>query len=612
MDPTRGFLLTLLTAALAAGCGMGDDAGPLDYDGGPLDNGADAAPVPSLTLAVEGTALPKVGDKVEVSAVVSYIDDPPKKYDWSMTGPADSKATLEENAVGDRISFTPDVPGTFNVSCTVTLSDSDDTILSETAAIQVQESGKLLSYTARIIPSPTSGLPPTDIRVEVGRVSHSGLSWHLDEGKMVNLEVTDSTSQALPVVVRLIQIGTDPAPREFHLPTGKGPVRVNGVFHTLFVPQGGDLPGQLLTNNSASTLQTNWKVALDQGVDVSGTIKRSDGTVLQGAKVTVHTRSQGVTVPSTLAECDGTGFMVHTRIGQASVTVLPPEGSGLPLAIVDDKSLMVSGKTSGWTFSFVQAQPVTITGKVSTSTGTSPAASARVVLMTTLPADVGDLSVNVGAPLPASGLYKRVLATSSSGEMVDPVSGDKQFVAPRGMYQVEVWPGAGEDAKVEGYFLKMMDLTATPAVSLNLKLGARVTLKGQVVDQQGKPVAARVVASADTGSFSTEADSSGKFSMYLNNKATYSLMIRSTQRSVSTYIDPKLTVEGSTQLAPIKLPPAVLLSGKITTSSNLGISGSLVRIWCTGADCPSHEIVDETTVLKDGQFELRVPPTEEK
>jgi hypothetical protein len=151
-----------------------------------------------------------------------------------------------------------------------------------------------------------------------------------------------------------------------------------------------------------------------------------------------------------------------------------------------------------------------------------------------------------------------------------------------------------------------------PTVSLNLKLGARVTLQGQVVDQQGNPVEARVVASANTGSFSTEADSTGKFSLYLNNKATYSLLIRSTQRSVSTYIDPKLTVDGSGQLAPIKLPPAVLLSGKITTSSNLGISGSLVRIWCSGADCPSHEIVDETTVLKDGQFELRVPPTEVK
>lgn len=610
MDPRHGLLPALLVAALASvGCGMGDDVGPAN-DAGPTDASPDSTSLPSLTLTVAGTALPKVGDKVEVSAVVSNIWEPVKKHDWSMTGPSDSKATFEENTVGDRISFVPDVPGTFNVSCTVTL--SDDTILSETAAIQVQESGKLLSYTARIIPSPTSGLPPTDIPVEVGRVSRSGLSWHLDEGKMVNLEVTDSASQPLPVVVRLIQISADPAPREFHLTNGTGPVRVSGVFHTLFVPQGGDVPGQLLTNNAASTLQTSWKVAMDAGVKVSGTVKRSDGTVLQGAKVTVHTQSQGVVVPSTLAECDAAGFVVHTRTGQASVAVLPPEGSGLPLAIVDDKGLMVSGETSGWTFSFAQAQPVSITGTVSTSTGSSPAGGARVVLMTTLPAGVGGLNLGATNTLPATGLYRRVLATTAGGEVVDPVSGDKQFVAPRGMYQVEVWPGAQEDAKIEGYFLKMVDLSAAPSVSLNLKLGARVTLKGQVVDQQGNPVEARVVASAETGSFSTEADNMGNFSMYLNNKATYSLTIRSTQRSVSTYIDPSLTVDGSTQLAPIKLPPAVLLSGKITTSSNLGISGSLVRIWCSGADCPSHAIVDETTVLKDGRFELRVPPTEDK
>jgi hypothetical protein len=276
------------------------------------------------------------------------------------------------------------------------------------------------------------------------------------------------------------------------------------------------------------------------------------------------------------------------------------------VAVVDAKDLALSGDASGWAFKYAAAQPVQVSGKVATSDGKTPAKGAKVVMTATLSAPaVGVLTTSKTHA--ASGLYSRVLSSGDKGQLLDK-SGAEQFTVPAASYQVAVWPGPGEGTK-EGYFLSTWDLKGTSA-SLSLALAARVTLSGSVVDQSDNPVQARVVASAQTGSFSTTSDAEqGKFSLALNNKASYSLVVRSTNRQVSTYIEPKLEIDGSKSLAVIKLPPAVVISGKVTTSGNFAVAGSLIRIWCSGADCPSHEIVDETTVLADGFYELRVPPT---
>jgi hypothetical protein len=276
------------------------------------------------------------------------------------------------------------------------------------------------------------------------------------------------------------------------------------------------------------------------------------------------------------------------------------------VAVVDAKDLALGGDASGWAFKFAAAQPVKVSGKVVTSDGKTPAKGAKVVMTATLAAPgVGVLTTSKAHA--ASGLYSRVLASNDKGQLTTK-SGAEQFTVPGASYQVAVWPGPGEETK-EGYFLSMKDIKGTSA-SLSLALAARVTLSGTVVDQSDNPVEARVVAAAQTGSFSTRSDAEqGKFSLALNNKASYSLVVRSTNRKVSTFIEPKLEINGSKNLATIKLPPAVVISGKVTTSGNLAVEGSLIRIWCSGADCTSHEIVDETTVLKDGFYELRVPPT---
>lgn len=599
----------LLVAAFAAlaGCGMADDAAAKGDTWPPTDAGPpDAAP--SLTLSVEGSAMPAVGEDVTLLAILNNSPYQASAHDWKVADPMGAAVAFTPNTAGDRITFTPQVPGTHTIDCTVTLEGTGET-LSSSASIQVQDSSDKLTYTARVIPSPVSGLPPKDFVKAVGSTSETGLSWQLDGGKEVLLQVTDAGGQALPAVVRLIQNVGDPIPREVYLASGSGKVRVAGTFHALFFPSSAAVPPDLVANQGAGSLPGTWTVQLDQGVEVTGSVKRSDGQLLAGATVTIYTDSSGVAVPSTIATTDSSGaFSVRSRTGVASVTVVPPSGSALPVAVVADPGLTVAGDTQGWSFAFAQAQPVQVSGVVTQSNGKAPAVGAQVVLATTIQSTVGTLTTSKG-PVTATGLFRRVLSTDAAGELVDAMTGAKQFTLPQGTYQVEVWPGLTEGAE-EGYFVSTHSLTSASA-QLALKLASRVVLTGTVVDPDDQPLTAQVVASADTGSFSTVADDSGQFSLYLNDQTSYSLVIRSTSKKVGTYIEPQLKMNGSKDLPAIKLPKAVILAGTVTTEGNLSISGALVRIWCSGADCPSHEIVDQTTVLPDGFFELRVPLMEQ-
>jgi len=591
-------LLSILAVLLAGGC----DA--MELQGTPSP---DIGPTPTLSIAVEGSAVPGVGDEVVVSAVVSGTGSTVKSFQWEVTDPDSEKVTVQSNEVGDRIHFTTEVAGTFPVACTVTLEGSGET-LTDSASVQVQDGGKKLTYTARVIPSPVSGLPPSDVLLEVGRASQTHLGWQLSQGREVSLEVVNSADTQLPTVVRLVQPGDDPIPRELYLEQGKGKIWVNGMFHALFVPEG-EVSPELRPNNDPGSMSSSWKVQLTDGVTIKGVVKHDSAAVV-GAKVTIHTTSYGVAVPSTIGTTGSQGgYSVLTRAGPATVTVVPPDGLGLPVAVVQDPGLAVAAGAD-WDFSFAKAKQVTLTGKVTTSDGTA-AAGAKVVLTTTIDSTVGTLERPKAVTHSATGLFRRVLVTGTGGELKDPQSGATQVVVPQGQYQVEVWPGPSASTK-QGYTLSLQDLGSVTSKALSLRLGARVTLKGTVVDQDDNPVQARVVASAPMGSFSTSSDGKGAFDLILDDKSSYSLVIRSTSKLVSTYIDPALKVDGSHSLPTIKLPRAVRLAGKVTTTGNLAISGSLIRIWCSGADCHSHAIVDETTVAKDGLFELRVPPAEQK
>jgi hypothetical protein len=99
----------------------------------------------------------------------------------------------------------------------------------------------------------------------------------------------------------------------------------------------------------------------------------------------------------------------------------------------------------------------------------------------------------------------------------------------------------------------------------------------------------------------------------VDNGANYNVIIRAlpgAAKNLGRYIIPQLSVSGDRDLKQIVLPPAVNLRGYIKTAGNLAIPNAVIRIWCSGQGCPSHELVDETQSYNDGSFELRIPKLE--
>jgi hypothetical protein len=595
--------LPLLMLAMVAGCG---------------DMDAMSKPYPYLQLVNQGSADPEIGDTLTFCAELreSYGDQV-KSHQWWVTDPNNQHLeTTQQGLSGNCVSFTVLVAGDHTIYCTGTLAESAKEVSGE-AHVHVRDpSIKQLVYTARVLPPPASELPPKDFMVTVGAVSQEHLEFQLDPGQLVSLKVEDPAGSPRPTVVRLQRPGQDPLPRDIYLPSGSGKVKLTGSFHALFVPDSSNVAPKLEPNLSASTLGSTWKVTLDPGKLITGIVKNKDGSPLPGATVSLLTTNTqcGVEVPSTIAvtATDGS-YALRTSTGPARLTVVPKEGSGLPLAVIEDPLLSVGGDTSGWDFSFSDPHPVQISGTVTQSDGKTPAVGVRVSLKADFaPQEVGTLTTKqLAQQLPAEGRYRRTLVSGTGGVLTDPLSGATQVIVPDGTYTVEVWPGEGA-ATTQGYSRTTVDLQGLGAKQLALMLSPRVKLSGHVVSPDNEPVRARVSATSSSGQFETTTDpSTGSFALSLDDETTYSVVVRSLSSSLplSTYIDPKVVVAGDIELHTIALPEAILVAGSVT-SGGAGIPGALIRIWCSGPDCTSDEVVDEVHTRADGTFELRVPPSE--
>jgi hypothetical protein len=506
----------------------------------------------------------------------------------------------------------------------VAVLEGADETLEGNAGVEVQDPSKLKrSYTARLIPAPASGYPPSEKLVKVGEHHLLGQAWKLDPGAKVNLEVKDAGGALIPSVVRVFRKGGfNTMPWDINLSNGTAAPYIAGDFHALVLPTGAAVPAFLELNKSAATLSDTWSISLDGGIQVEGKVTVNNGaggeTPLQGSTVTLYNdyiddpqrpETSRIRVPSTTATTAADGsFVIHARdAAKVSLSVVPPPDLGLPVAEIEDLSIALKDHPTGWAFSFAQPQPVNVGGVVTRCTSATAAKSAQVVLTTTLGGQGATLTATAGSTV-AGGRYRRLFVTNDSGVMVDSKTGATQVVVPPGSYQVEVWPGA-QEAEKEGYSVTTTDLGGGGTAQLKLTLASRVLLQGKVEDDAGGPVAARVMASAEMGSFSADSDAGGIFTLHLNKDTPYSLVIRSTNKNVTTYVNPAFQIGGQASMT-FKLPPALRIAGQLTLPTNATISqGIRVRIWCSGSDCPSNEIVDEAEVPANGYFLLRVPKT---
>ena len=593
------FLLGL-GCLVVAGCGAMDEA-----------SGNKAGHV---TISVTGSGVVEVGDTVTLTAVVSGTYYSAASHHWNPTDPAGLPVIFTKgDADGITISFKAASAGTYTVSCSVTL-DGVGYQLTDTVYIQVTDPGAVtLTYTARIIPPASSELPPSEQTLKVSAVDQSHLTWTVGAGSKVTLTVRDSVNKALlPSYVRLLSIGDDPLPRDIYLGTGTSKVRVSGNFHALFTPvpskTGAAMAPLLKPYIKGDTLSSSWDVAVDPGLQISGTVT-AGGSALAGARVSLLSKvPAGINVPSTVGQVDKSGaYTVMARAGTVSVTVIPPAGSTLPPARMDKASLQLLGASTGWDFSYNSVDLVTVTGLATQSDGKTPAvgAQARFTLLSDAPS-VGQLKIKGGSSYTASPLVRQTLVADTAGAL----GGSGGAVSlPRGKYQVELWPGTVAPSS-EGYLVHSLDLTTgTTTRQLSLKLGRRAQVTGIVTDAEGKVLQAEVTASASGGSFQAVSGTDGKFSLDLDDGLDYRFVARALGSGVhaGSLVKAVIKIAGNRNLGTLTLPRAVVISGHIKTSGQAGLAGSRLRIWCSDSACPSKAILDETTTLSDGAFELRLP-----
>ena len=578
------------------GCSMGDSA-DMEVPSGNL----------SLTILSKAVAAP--GDTVEVKASVSGAHYQVETYSWTVTDPnGGSIATTSMDTVKRRVTFKVTALGTHTINCRATLEASAG-VLSATANLLVEDPSVLtVAYTARIIPTPSSGFPPTDKKLSVGRADQSSLQWTLDGGQPVKIQVRDKDGALQSSYVRLFRTGADPMPRDIYLPSGEGTERIGGVFHALFMPDSAKVAPHLKLYVDASTLDKTWKVSIPEAASVQGKVTLQGSGALAGASVALHTTEKGIAVPSTPAKTatDGT-FSLGARTGVSTFTVVPAATSGLPVAVVQDPKLQLFGNASDWNFEYAKAaSSAKVSGTVTRSDGKTPAVGATVLLKLASTVEVGTLK-NAAGTFKASGLVRRTLVADATGALKHKDDGAELSLLP-GTYELEAWPGSKSPAG-EGHAKQTLVVSAGKAASFTVKLSPRAVVKGTVLDPQKEAVRAAVTATGPTGTFTTTTDGQGTFSLTLDDKASYRLTIRALggASKVGSWIQPTFKVAGGGQLPAFTLPEAVTLSGKVTTTGNLSMAGALIRVWCSGSGCDSNAVLEETHTKGDGSFVLRLP-----
>ncbi len=579
-----------------------------------MDEAGTNKPTAMVTVTLLTSATPSPGDIARVKAVVSsaYV---PGSFHWAVTAPGNKtiKHTVDDK-VGQLISFPIKAEGTHRVTCTVKFPGSGSS-LSSSAALQAADPAAIRhNYTVRVLPPVSAGLPPSEHTLKVGSVNQEALTWAVDAGQEVTLKLSDGAGKAVAANLRLTSPGGgDPLPRDFHLPSGQGKVRVSGLFHALFIPASGlDLAPLLKPYVKAASLPMSWPVTIDPGLLVSGTVRGAAGSPLAGARVSITTRDPaGVDVPSTVSVADQAGgFKVRARAGKATMTVVPPAASGLSPALVKGASLQVLASSFGWAFSYAKADAVQVKAAARTADGAAPAPGATATFtLVKGSTSVGQLVLAAGGTFSAEPLVRRTFVADSKGELALPGGASGPVSLPRGKYQVALWPAAGAKAG-QGYSVASVDLTGASAqATVTLKLGQRVKISGTVSGQGGKAVRAQVTARGTGGTFQAVTAVDGKFSLELDDGVQYRLLARalSSDTASGTLVQPAVKVSGARDLGSLVLPRAVMIRGKVQTSGGLSLAGALIRSWCSDPACSSQSLVDETRSLSDGTFELRLP-----
>jgi hypothetical protein len=596
----------LLLGVVLAGCGAMDEAVSPKHH---ADAGAptDAKSVGLLGLLVETKGTIRPGDRVVVSAeTVLKVET----FSWTVSAPPDAgtpQVAIVDPATGwRRIAFDVGKAGSYTIACTAKLAAGG--IETAYASVQVENPNvPKRAFVARIIPPPSTELPPDNWDFDVAGEDIVNQTWTLKTGISKTFTATVG-GKPIEATLRLLEKAEDPYPRDVFLAaTASGtPVKVIGTFHALVLPFDTQLAPNLFLDLAPGSIAQHFLAELTAQTKVAGQIRHA-GSGLAGAKVTLHRKAaNGIIVPSSVALTNASGaFQVEAQSapGTTTLAVVPPPASGLPIAQVENVG--TPSALQGWQLDYAVAAPVLSSGKVLRADG-KPASGATVVLAMADGGQVGTLTIPGASALPAKGRFLVTLVSDASGVLRDPATQAAVHKLPEGTYQAELWPGKAETIE-QGYRRTSIVLSPS-APSFEVALAPRALLTGKVEDKEGKPVLATVSARSAVATFVASSSlAKGEYTMWVDANTSYALTARPLDGSrLGSFFLPALPV-ALAATANVALPRAVRVTGILQTPGGGVVKDALIRVQCNAPSCAGQGVVDESRTDSKGAFVLRIP-----
>jgi hypothetical protein len=455
------------------------------------------------------------------------------------------------------------------------------------------------TFVFRVTPPVGSRLPMRELTMpSADAVAGPGM---LDLGpggtsQLLSIAPIDGNSRPLSSFVRLSgpAVGFEVAGY-----TGSGPLVAaldsTLTYELLIVPEN-DLAPVLLRGNGNPAF-FNSRMVITPGVTVHGDTRDSLGRAIVGTRILLRADTGR---PSTIGVSNATGdFLLQTREGPHSVTIVPPASSGLPEAIVPLSAgfVLATGTFEidlgmAWSSSnhaapldvVVRHQGVVVQG-----------ARVRADLWSELPS-VGQVRVKVGGIVGAPDVSFTAKGAARADGVTDAKGEVHLGLLPVAKYRVTVAPPEGSAAAIT---TTNVDLQGGPSVPL--ALGARVKVAGTLLpaaDGAGVRVTAiDTGVLAPTTPATAVADASGRYELMLSPGRSYELIAEPPGggRWQRVALARAATVSSGAVWSH-SLPPGFSWSGSVTGGGR-AVSGAVVQVFCVA---PPASCVDPTIPLAEG------------
>lgn len=520
---------------------------------------------------------------------------------WSIRYDGAEVAYDVTGANGDEVVFTAGQAGVYAVSVTGSVGGTP----CESAArdVNVIEEGAVFEpMRLVIVPRSSAVLPPQAIDFELpGGAPYSLSTLSLQAGELAGAVVRGPASEPLAgAYLRAVPSGAGPEMwvERFSQENGEVNLRLLGGAHDVLVVPDADLPALALPDTLAADLDGS--IVVDDGVAVTGSVSDPAGDPLAGARVQVTVGG----APSTIGTSDAGGaFSLRARAGsQVSVTVTPPEASGLPTLELEQAPAIAGG--SALAIDYAAGLDLrTVSPLLRETDGSTPAAGARVTFVSHPLASAGTIAVD-GSGAPATGSLVRTAQANGSGVIPD------QRLS-NALYDVIVEPGPAAPAG-EGVRFAPLDLRTGQTAPATLRLAAPGHITGTVIDAAGAPVQGARVAAAPAdllarstaagGADATVAD--GSFDLRVAAGGTYQVRVDGPAGAGRVLL---AVAETGPALA-VELPPTLELTGTLTLAGGSRVVGALIQLQCkTCGPGGGPAAVAEAVSDDAGDFTLLAP-----